>query len=124
MYFVANISFMISVLIPVHNYLITTLVQSLHKQLTVEKIAFEIICLDDASTDKKFTKINKKIRELEGVKYNLLKTNIGRSAIRNKLAKIAQYEWLLFLDACPNWHQKFESPRGVLFHKYRVSSYS
>ena len=99
MYFVANISFMISVLIPVHNYLITTLVQSLHKQLTAEKIAFEIICLDDASTDKKFTKINKKIRELEGVKYNLLKTNIGRSAIRNKLAKIAQYEWLLFLDA-------------------------
>ena len=28
-----------------------------------------------------------------------MKSNIGRSAIRNKLAKTAQYEWLLFLDA-------------------------
>ena len=95
----ANISFMISVLIPVHNYLITPLVQSVHKQLTAEEIAFEIICLDDASTEKKFTENNLKICELEGVNFDLLKTNIGRSAIRNKLAKIAQYEWLLFLDA-------------------------
>lgn len=90
---------MISVLIPVHNYLITPLVQSVHKQLTAEEIAFEIICLDDASTEKKFTENNLKICELEGVNFDLLKTNIGRSAIRNKLAKIAQYEWLLFLDA-------------------------
>lgn len=57
---------------------------------------FEILCLDDASTQKNN---NSKIDTLEHSKYVLLENNIGRSAIRNKLADMAKYELLLFIDS-------------------------
>jgi glycosyltransferase involved in cell wall biosynthesis len=90
---------MLSILIPTFNYDVTALVTEVHKQSIACKIEFEILVYDDASTDLKVRKNNTSINALEDTSYTILKSNIGRSAIRNKLAKTAQYEWLLFLDA-------------------------
>ena len=88
---------MLSILIPTYNYNIYPLVSEIQRQCLDCKIIFEIICLDDASPiifDE-----NQKINQFSNSHFEVLKENIGRSKIRNLLAKKAQYDWLLFLDA-------------------------
>lgn len=87
---------MLSILIPIYNYKVHTLVSTLHKQASIEQIPFEIICIDDASTQ--FNAENDRLAELNNVQYQKLETNIGRSALRNLLARKAQYPSLLFID--------------------------
>ena len=53
--------------------------------------------MDDGS--QKFHSENSKINEFQFCKYEILKVNIGRSAIRNLLAKKAAFDNLLFLDS-------------------------
>ncbi|OAD42940.1 glycosyltransferase family 2 protein [Polaribacter atrinae] len=89
---------MLSVLIPTYNYNAFFLVQEIHQQLILENIKFEIICLDDGSKSPLNVK-NKEINKLSFSSFKSLEHNIGRSAIRNLLAKKATYNWLLFLDA-------------------------
>ncbi|PBJ12157.1 glycosyltransferase family A protein [Flavobacterium sp. ACN6] len=88
---------MLSIVIPVYNYNIFSLVETLYKQALECTIPFEIICLDDASHD--FTIENQRIKQFKNVSFTVLEQNIGRSAIRNLLAKKAVYDYLLFLDA-------------------------
>ena len=90
---------MLSVLIPVYNYNVFPLVENLLKQCLSENIVFEIIALDDASKNEDTIKANQEINNLEKCSYQVLPENLGRSGIRNLLAKRAQYNWLLFLDA-------------------------
>ena len=78
---------MLSILIPTFNYDITALVVEVHKQSKSCNIVFEILVFDDASTDLEVRKNNASINTLENTSYTILKSNIGRSAIRNKLAK-------------------------------------
>lgn len=87
---------MLSILIPVYNYNIVALAKSLHKQASEQLVDFELLVMEDASTQ--FLKENKEIEKLENCKYIVLAKNIGRSAIRNKLADEAKYEHLLFMD--------------------------
>lgn len=87
---------MLSILIPTYNYNITRLVNDLHQQAMVLSVDFEIIILEDGST--KLLEENKKIAQLSFVKYEISDKNIGRSAIRNRLAAMAQYSTLLFMD--------------------------
>ena len=89
---------MLSVLIPVYNKSVETLVSDLHKQLKQLDIDFEVLILDDASTNKEHQASNKTLNTLEKTHYKQLEQNIGRSAIRNKLAQTARFEWLLFMD--------------------------
>ncbi|AUC20787.1 MULTISPECIES: glycosyltransferase family 2 protein [Polaribacter] len=89
---------MLSVLIPTYNYNTFFLVKEIHQQLILEDIQFEIICLDDGSKSP-LNKKNKEINKLSFSSFKSLENNIGRSAIRNLLAKKAIYNWLLFLDA-------------------------
>jgi len=88
---------MISVLIPIYNYNVVKLVTTLNSQLLLAEIDYEIICIDDASSDCYVN--NDAITNLNNVFLHKLPTNIGRSNIRNLLAEKATYEWLLFLDA-------------------------
>lgn len=87
---------MISILIPTYNYNITSLAAVLHKQALESYVDFEIIVMEDGSTLN--VEANKTIENLEFCKHISLEENIGRSAIRNKLADDAQYEHLLFID--------------------------
>ena len=89
---------MLSILIPTYNYDITHLVYELHEQATNAGIDFEIISFDDGSLSELNSK-NQEINLLDYSRFKALSSNIGRSAIRNLLAKEAQYEILLFLDA-------------------------
>ncbi|VBB43073.1 Glycosyl transferase family 2 [uncultured Paludibacter sp.] len=87
---------MLSILIPTYNYNITQLVNELHSQAIESHSDFEIIVMEDGST--LFFDENKIVNELEFCKYIILPKNIGRSAIRNKLADTAKYKYLLFID--------------------------
>ena len=88
---------MLSVLIPVYNTDVRELVHELKRQCTDLRIPFEIRLIDDASLDS-YRLINQEIKIQSNIEYSELEKNIGRSAIRNKLAKEARFEWLWFLD--------------------------
>lgn len=88
---------MLSILIPTYNYSAYSLVEELYNQCVEAKTVFEIIVLDDGSTN--FQIENSKINTFKNCCYEILRKNIGRSAIRNLLVQQAKYDWLLFLDA-------------------------
>lgn len=87
---------MLSILVPIFNYPALNLITKLSEQSVKEGITFEIICIDDASTQ--YLQENKEISEILGVKFEQLETNIGRSKLRNLLAERALYPNLLFID--------------------------
>ncbi|RZK13478.1 MAG: glycosyltransferase, partial [Hymenobacter sp.] len=87
----------LSILIPVFNREVATLVHSLRAQLPDWPGPAEIRLLDDGSAEE-FRVQNRRLVALPGVVYQELAANIGRAAIRNQLAANAQYEWLLLLD--------------------------
>ena len=88
----------LSILIPVYNYDVRDLVHKLHDQLIELDTQVEILCYDDASTDESYKVTNREINKLSVVIYKELPANIGRAAIRNKLANEANYNKLLFID--------------------------
>ena len=87
---------MISILIPTYNYNITRLVVDLHQQALDTYVDFEIIVIEDGST--LFVEDNKAVNDFEFCRHIILSENIGRSAVRNKLADEAKYGHLLFMD--------------------------
>lgn len=87
---------MLSVLIPTYNYNVVSLVSEIQKQCLECEIVFEIIVFDDGST--LFSNENQEINSLSNCHFEVLAKNIGRSAIRNLLAKKALQNWLLLLD--------------------------
>ena len=89
---------MISILIPIYNQSIVDLVQEFVAQCGKAKCQFEIICLDDVSQPK-FHDINRAVQHIMGVNYVELTDHCGRSKIRNKLASLARFEHLLFIDS-------------------------
>jgi len=90
---------MLSILIPTYNYSIVELVRNVHKQAIIAKIPFEIIVIDDCSTNQDIINKNDVIENLAFCSYIKNKKNLGRTATRNSLAKKATYNLLLFLDA-------------------------
>ena len=85
---------MLSILIPLYNYNVTNLVKTIHRQCITGGFPFEIIICDDNSDlnfDLDFSEEN-----IISISNNI---NIGRTETRQKLANIAKYDWLLFLDA-------------------------
>jgi hypothetical protein len=87
---------MLSILIPVYNYNSLQLVRNLNDQGLKAKIPYEILVMDDGSTT--LYQDNEKINELPNCSYTSLPINIGRAAIRNRLANVAHFNHLLFID--------------------------
>ena len=87
----------LSVLIPVFNWDINQLVDSLEAQRAEWPGPVEIILFDDASREE-FRTLNRPLATRPGVHYHELTQNVGRAAIRNQLALAAQHKWLLLLD--------------------------
>lgn len=89
---------MLSILIPTFNYDIVPLVKELHDQCVENNIKFEVLAYDDGSKSKYNSK-NNTINSIQDCFFKELPNNIGRSAIRNLLAKNALFDLLLFIDA-------------------------
>lgn len=85
----------VSVLIPVYNFAIAPLVADLRAQAEGCRAAVEIILLEDGSED--FVEENRKAAIDFGCTYSS-QVNAGRAVTRNRLAKMATGDWLLFLD--------------------------
>ena len=90
---------MLSILIPVYNYDVTLLTQELSDQLNQLNYVYEIIILDDCSTKPEYIINNKKLDTIPNCSFITQSSNKGRTSTRLNLAKMARYEWLLFLDA-------------------------
>lgn len=88
---------MISILIPVNDYDIVALVHSMKDGIAKVNEFCEILIGDDGSTPEYRAKYQ--ALEGEGVRLVVSEKNIGRSAIRNRLAMEAKGDHLLFLDA-------------------------
>ena len=88
---------MLSILIPTYNYKVYELVKELRSQIEVLSTPVEIIVIDDCS--KLFRNQNEAINNLTLCNYSYSEKNNGRTATRSKLAGLARYQWLLFLDA-------------------------
>lgn len=88
---------MLSILIPVYNFDVIELVENLDSQARKAKIDFEIIVIDDAS-EEQYKTGNRIIRKIQNIKYFEEVNNLGRSRIRNKLADLSSYPYLLFID--------------------------
>ncbi|MDO9339143.1 MAG: glycosyltransferase family A protein [Bacteroidales bacterium] len=87
----------ISLLIPVYDYDIVALVHSMKSALGKVPEFCEILIGDDGSS----AEFREKYRSLkgDGVKVISSEKNIGRAAIRNRLALEAKGDFLLFIDA-------------------------
>ncbi len=113
---------MLSILIPIYNWSVSTLVEDLYNQCEEAGIVYEILLLDDGST-LFFKKKNRQLKTLPTVVYEELAQNIGRASIRNQLGKKASYPYLLFLDAdaqiiSPDFIQQYLShlhPQQVVY---------
>lgn len=90
---------MLSILIPTYNCSVVNLVRQIHQQAEEAAIVFEIIVVDDFSSDLSIIEQNAEITNLEFCQFTKNETNLGRTASRNILAHKAQYDFLLFLDA-------------------------
>ncbi|MCM1041097.1 MAG: glycosyltransferase family 2 protein [Bacteroides sp.] len=88
---------MISVLIPNYNYDCLQLVRDLHGQLTQCGYPFEIIVVEDGSTQ--CLESNRQMTELENVRYEERKENVGRFKIRALLPSLARYPYLICMDS-------------------------
>jgi glycosyltransferase involved in cell wall biosynthesis len=87
----------ISLLIPVFDYDIVALVHSMKSVIGTVPEFCEILIGDDGSS----AEYREKYRSLEGdgVRLIVSEKNIGRAAIRNRLALEAKGDYLLFIDA-------------------------
>lgn len=93
----------ISVLIPTYNDRILSQVSTLQSQLeallVAEDLCYEVVVADDCSTDEAVVRENEEILHLVHCRLVREPHNIGRAAIRNRLAQEARYRWLLYIDA-------------------------
>ncbi len=87
----------ISILIPVNDYDIVALVHNMRSALDKVPEYCEIIIGDDGSS----VEYREKYKQLEGENVRLIvsEKNIGRAAIRNRLALEAKGDYILFIDA-------------------------
>ncbi|MBQ7489895.1 MAG: glycosyltransferase family 2 protein [Bacteroidales bacterium] len=88
---------MLSICIGIYNWDVSALVSELSSQADSLGIDYEIVLVDDAS-DESYLVANERVRNIKNVVYILNEHNIGRAAIRNKLADVARFPYLLFMD--------------------------
>ena len=91
----------ISILIPTFNTDCSELIRSLHRLAEkAEGTVYEIVVAEDGSTNQTSISLNEETAAtLPHCRHLKRKENVGRAAIRNALAREAQYEWLLFVDS-------------------------
>ena len=92
----------ISVVIPTYNRE-KTILRALHSVLDQSYGIYEVIVVDDASTDGT-DKLVESIKD-ERIKYIKLEKNGGPSNARNRGAQLATGEWIAFQDSDDCWYR-------------------
>ena len=117
----------LSILIPTYNGDCRATVDELRRQAEiVSSLDYEIIVIDDGSPDRQTVEQLRSVGKLPHCRFMALEENIGRSRIRNLLARTARHEWLLFLDCdmtiCkPDFLMTYLSTEGdVIYGGYKV----
>lgn len=87
---------MLSILIPEYNYDCSKLVAQLADQCRQADVPYEILVMDDASTN--CLEANREISKMPGCRFIVSETNMKSARIRNQLGQYAKYPYLLFLD--------------------------
>jgi len=101
----------LSVLIPVYNQDLSLLADMLRESIIQAGVEAEIILMDDDS-EPQWKQKNEKLSSRDALRYIKLPQNVGRAAIRNRLAAEARGAWLLFLDG------DMELPGSDFIQKY------
>lgn len=97
---------MLSILVPTYNFDVRNLVFSLDLQCKGTNLPYEIMVMDDASSEE-FKNLNRELKGIPSVWYEELDNNHGRSKIRNVMASKATYNYLLFLDCDAEIPERF-----------------
>ncbi|MBE8723644.1 glycosyltransferase family 2 protein [Flavobacterium hungaricum] len=100
---------MLSILIPVYNYNVFSLVSELAAACNYNGISYEILCQDDASNSTQNI-LNQEINSFSNCFFYINEINLGRGKNINSLAKKSKYDWLLIID-CDTFpaHENFIS---------------
>lgn len=101
----SNIRTLVSVIIPTYNRE-KFLERSVFSVLSQTYPLFEIIIVDDGSTDKTFEVASSLMRINDRIKYIRSERNLGAQAARNIGIRAAQGEWIAFLDSDDEWLPK------------------
>ena len=111
---------LITVIVPIYNasrYLAECL-DSITKQSYKN---LEIICVDDGSTDSSVSIVKKYIRQDDRICL-ISQENSGQSAARNKALRMAQGEYISFIDSDDIIDKNFFSKAVSTFSKYKVDA--
>ena len=90
---------MLSILIPTYNCACNQLVAELSRQADALQIVYEIVVVDDASTDAAIVQKNSQIAAMPNCRFVRLDERIDIAKMRNRLLQEAKYQWILCLDA-------------------------
>ena len=101
----------LSILIPTRNDVCLQQVETLQRLASnVEGLRYEILVSDDASDNQEVMQQNALINNLENCRLLLQPENSGRAANRNRLAKQAQYDWLVLSTATTKFPERISLP--------------
>lgn len=98
----SGISTLASVIIPTYNRS-HFLERSIFSVLSQTYQLFEIVVVDDCSTDKTFELISSLMHVDDRIKYIRHEKNLGAQVARNTGIHAAQGEWIAFLDSDDEW---------------------
>ena len=90
---------MLSILIPTYNCACNQLVAELSWQADTLQIAYEIVVVDDASTDVDIVQKNSQIATMPNCRFVRLDERIDIAKMRNRLLQESKYQCILCLDA-------------------------
>ena len=109
---------MISVVIPLYNKE-KQIANTLHSVLPQTFQNFEIVVVDDGSTDNSVQEVEK----VNDIRIRIVhQKNAGVSAARNKGIEEAKYDLIAFLDADDKWKAEYLETQYYLFQKYSQCS--
>jgi len=88
----------LSILLPAYDTDVRDIIRDLHTQAQSLSIDYEIICLDDDPQSLAW-ETNQELTTMGNVLLQRNTSNLGRAGNRNRLAQLARYSSLLYIDA-------------------------
>lgn len=110
---------MVSIVMPAYNAqdYIQEAIQSVLQQTYTE---WELLVIDDASSDRTAEIVNQLVRKDSRVHYIKNKANIGAAESRNRGVELAKGQWIAFLDSDDCWHPDKLKRQLDLAEKHRA----